>query len=266
MGIWVARVLRNLDHYADLIRHDVIVIVPRPDWIDTREIVDLDRAIGNDLREAFPEQQVDHWGVSHAAQAAAALVTQMRTAERYPALDPYFPTQGYWRVSERLHALARDDTCGTSTQAALLTEFLRLEIAQPRELSMRDIVRIRHDGQFDRFRASIATGIVRYLTLAQAAGGAPLLAQPAADLKREIATSVREEATLAERDLGWLKRPETTTTVELLLIAGAAASAFTEPATAAGLASSAAIPVVAEAFLRWRRANSALARHVSVFR
>jgi hypothetical protein len=260
---WVGNALRMMAEYSSLIRDGIIQIVPYPATVSVREIAEIDRALTDAEIAAFADQPPSWLGISYAGLAAASLLTQLRTAETWPGLDPYFPTDGYWTVFRRMHELsgvAVDDG-----NLPRLSKFLECELPEPGDLRVKDIVAIRRDGHFSAWRRAVAEGIVKYEALV--GDGEDLISDARARaLREEISANVDDLARTAKEDLGWLGKPAVNASIELSLIGAAAGAAFVAPPIAAGLAGLAAVPLLARTFRRWRKGRGALARHVAVFR
>ena len=260
---WMARVLRSLESYADLVRAGVLRIVPAPELPEAREVVLLEDAMTDEEKGAFPDQPPLYSGISYAGQAAAGLLAQLRTANHFPALDPYFPTFGHFAVFRRMHEVS-EGVKMRDHRPPTLAKFLACELPELIDLTMRDVVAIRQDGHFDRWRHTLAEGVRRYED--QVNGMEDLLSSSAAAMRSELSANLDQLVNEARADLAWLSKPTISTTIELILVGTSVAAALVAPPVAAGLAGAAAVPILARAFQRWRTARGALTRHVAVFR
>lgn len=259
----LAAVIETVDRLRELIREDILVVVP----MQQPSAPEVTYAVDDSVAELFPTPPPDWFGLSPQQVAALDLGAQIGTADG--RLDPYLPTAGHVAVF-RLISAAGDaevrELIGDSSpdpSGAILPQILRCPLPDPTGVTLPDLIAIRRDGYFSDWRNALADGVDRFVRYV---GDNPE-GWPNADqaLRDQIAASVREKASEAQKDIGWTKNRKVDIGVNLVLTGVAASTAFAAPPIAAAIAATGALPTLGGVWARYRFRRGAYARHVALF-
>lgn len=256
-----AAAVDTVRRYSELITRDILVIVPRQHtpWPYVTASVDAKAA------ELFPDPPEGWYALAQHKVVAIDLTTQVLTAPEL--LDPYLPTAGHLEVFRQLMTAADRDiaatvAAGTPTGAErLFPEFLRCTLPDPLDLTVSDIVNIRADGYFDRWREAVAVGTARFIDSLRLNPGWP---HDGSELLDEISVSVRDAAEDVRGETGFPKNAGVEAVFNAALVGGAAAAVWFPP-VGIPVAAAGALPYLANTFCKWRFGKGSFSRHVAVF-